>query len=219
MTNPLSSERTERILLQAMEEVLGEQGLRSVFQAAHALAGGAADGSEMPSAILWPEARPIALGVAGAPSTFVGCLLAAFEDVYGDLAGRGLALRVGRAAFPHGLREYGADLGLTGTAFRLLPFPAKLRTFGSALATLFNEPNTKRVEVEEEDGRLLLHLLRCPLCSNRHGSEAICQFAVGLAEESLYWLSGGKMFQVEEIACAARGDADCTLQIDEAPIS
>lgn len=219
MTNPLSSQRTERILIEAMEEVLGEQGLRSVFRAAQASSGGAAEAAEPASAMLWPEQNPIPFGAMQASPAFLSCLLAAFEEVYGNLAGRGLALRVGRALFPHALREYGEDLGLTGTSFRLLPFPTKLRTFGAALTSLFNEGEDRRVQIEEQEGKLLIHLRRCPLCSQRKGSETVCLLAVGLAEESLYWMSGGKIFQVEEIACAARGDADCTLQIDQAPIS
>lgn len=216
--NPLSPRRTERILIEAMEEVLGEQGLRSVFRAAQALSG-AAEGAESSGAILWPEHEPIGFGAVEASPEFLGCLLSALEEVYGSLAGRGLALRVGRAAFPYALREYGDELGLTGTAFRLLPFPSKLRTFGAALISLFNEGESVRMQMEEREGKLLVHLLRCPLCAERQASEAGCLLAVGLAEESLYWMSGGKIFQVEEIACAARGDADCTLQIDEAPIS
>ena len=43
--------------------------------------------------------------------------------------------------------------------------------------------------------------------------------AVGLLQEALYWLSGGKVFNVEEIACIARGDAACTIVIDQTPLS
>ncbi len=218
MTDSLNSQRTERVLLEAMEEVLGEQGLRSVFRAAQPLSGSAAGGTEPSTAILWPEHEPIPFGSMAASPAFLSCLLAAFEDVYGNLAGRGLALRVGRAAFPYALREYGDDLGLTGTGFRLLPFPSKLRTFGAALTRLFNQAGDQRMQIEEQEDKLLVHLLRCPLCSRRKGSETVCLLAVGLAEESLYWMSGGKMFEVEEITCAARGDADCTLQINQAPL-
>ncbi len=219
MNKPLGVQRTERILLKAMEEVLGEQGLTSILRAAQALSDAGADKIESSLALPRLEREPVALEALKASPASLSCLLTAFEDVYGNLAGRGLALRVGRAAFPHALREYGDALQLTSTAFRLLPFPTKLRTFGAALTSLFNEAGDKRMNIEEQEGTLLVHLARCPLCSDRKGSEAVCLLAVGLAEESLYWMSGGKIFQVEEIACTARGDADCTLQINEAPIS
>jgi predicted hydrocarbon binding protein len=219
MTSPLSPQRTERILIAAMEEVLGEQGLRSVFQAAQAASGTAPSNAAPSSTMLWPEQAPIPFEALEGSAASLGCVLAAFEDVYGKLAGRGLALRVGRALFPHALREYGEGLGLTGTSFRLLPFPSKLRTFGAALSSLVNEGGDQRMQIEEQEGKLLVHLLRCPLCAQRKASESACLLVVGLAEEALYWMSGGKIFQVEEIACAARGDAECTLQIDQAPIS
>jgi predicted hydrocarbon binding protein len=46
----------------------------------------------------------------------------------------------------------------------------------------------------------------------------MCHLAVGLLQESLYWLSGGKMFNVEETACIGRGDAACTISIDRTPL-
>jgi predicted hydrocarbon binding protein len=41
---------------------------------------------------------------------------------------------------------------------------------------------------------------------------------VGLLQESLYWLSGGKIFNVEETECIARGDPACTILIEKQPI-
>jgi predicted hydrocarbon binding protein len=43
--------------------------------------------------------------------------------------------------------------------------------------------------------------------------------AVGLLQEALYWLSGGKIFDVKEITCIARGDPACTIVIDPTPLS
>jgi len=145
--------------------------------------------------------------------------LEGLERLYGSQPGRGIARRIGRACFPYGLREFGDTLGLTGTSFRLLPLPAKLKTFAGALTGLLHAHTDQRVTVEEGDGKLLWHVERCTLCLKRHTSEPTCDLAVGLAEEALYWLSSGKIFQVEEIACIARGDLRCTLRIDEAPIS
>jgi predicted hydrocarbon binding protein len=215
MTNTLTRPRAERILLHAMEEVLGAEGLRSVMGAAHASIAPAVGSQDMPGALAGTDPAA-AITLHPAP---VEALQQAFEDVYGVPAGRGLALRVGRACFQYGLREYGQALALTGADFRLLPMPSKLRRFGAALAQLFNTQDNERIRIEEQDGRLLVHLLHCPLCSGRHTTQPACPLAVGLAEEALYWLSGGKIFMVEETACAARGDVDCVVQIDMTPIS
>ena len=70
------------------------------------------------------------------------------EQAYGPHAGRGLALRVGRACFNYGVRQYGKQLGLTEMAFRLLPMPAKITAGATALAELFNNYTDQRVRVE-----------------------------------------------------------------------
>jgi predicted hydrocarbon binding protein len=110
-------------------------------------------------------------------------------------------------------------LGITEMAFRLLPLPTKLRVGAKSFAELFNRHTDQRVRVEEQEARLLWHIERCPLCWGRQADEPVCHLAVGLLQESLYWLSGGKAFNVEEVACIARGDPACTISMDQAPLS
>lgn len=140
------------------------------------------------------------------------------EQIYGPHGGRGLALRIGRACFNNGIRRYGAQMGITEMAFRLLPLPAKVDAGAKAFAELFNAFTDQKVRVEEEDGKLLWHIERCPLCWERSSQDPICQLAVGVLQEALYWLSGGKVFDVEEVTCIAAGDEMCTIVIDQSPI-
>jgi hypothetical protein len=37
-------------------------------------------------------------------------------------------------------------------------------------------------------------------------------------QEALFWLSGGKVFNVEEKTCIAAGDETCTIVIDQTPM-
>ena len=149
----------------------------------------------------------------------ISLLQSALELVYGPHGGRGLALRIGRACFKYGLKEYGSLLGLTETTFRLLPLPVKLHLGAKAFADLFNKHTDQRVRVEEGDNSIFWHIDRCPLCWERKAGEPVCHLAVGLLQESLYWVSGGKIFNVEETACIARGDGACTITIDRIPLS
>ncbi len=141
------------------------------------------------------------------------------EQAYGPHGGRGLALRIGRACFNYGVRQYSTQLGLTQMAFRLLPLPSKLHAGASAFAELFNNFTDQRVRVEEEGGTILWHIERCPLCWERKAQAPVCHLAVGLLQEALYWLSGGKVFNVEEKTCIAAGDQTCTIVIDQSPLS
>lgn len=141
------------------------------------------------------------------------------EHAYGPHGGRGLALRVGRACFNQGVRQYSKQMGLTEMAFRLLPLPAKMTAGATALAELFNTFTDQRVRVEQSDGKLFWHIERCPLCWERRATEPVCHLAVGVLQEALYWLSGGKVFNVEEQTCIAVGDTTCTIVVDQTPIS
>lgn len=146
-------------------------------------------------------------------------LQSTLEQAYGPRGGRGLALRIGRACFKYGLKEYGSMLGLTEMAFKLLPLPAKLHTGARVFADLFNKHTDQKVRVEEKDDKIFWHIEQCPLCWGRKAEEPICHLAVGLLQEALYWLSAGKVFNVEETACIARGDTACTIRIDQTPLS
>lgn len=148
----------------------------------------------------------------------VSSVQGALEKKYGPRGGRGLALRVGRACFAHGIKEYGSLLGLTEMAFRLLPLSTKLHTGIGAFADLFNKHTDQKVRVEEKDDKIFWHIERCPLCWQRKTEEPACHLAVGLLQEALYWVSGGKVFSVEETACIAQGDEACTIVIDKTPL-
>ncbi len=208
MSEDHDAQRMGRVLHLAMDEILGTDGLRSLMEAA--LPGNGTD-SDPIGAEFTEDGR---FSISRLERVF-----SALEQQYGEAAGRGTAQRIGRACFPYGLREYGDALGMTSTSFRLLPFPTKLQTFAGALAEMFNGMSDECVRVEERDGKLRWLMEPCPFCQGRQAEHSLCLLPVGLAEEALYWLSGGKMFNVEEVACMARGDAACIVQADETPLS
>lgn len=194
-----------RLILQGMDEVISANGVASVLRL------GSLDGfigNYPPS---------------GSERTFsfetVSELQILLEKNYGPHGGRGVALRVGRSAFRYGLKEYGSMLGLTEMAFRLLPLPTKLRTGARVFADLFNKHTDQKVRVEETAEKIYWIIERCPLCWERKADEPVCHLAVGVLQEALYWLSGGKVFGVEETTCIAKGDETCTIVIDQTPLS
>ena len=142
----------------------------------------------------------------------------ALENLYGPRGGRGLALRTGRVCFKYGLREFGPLLGATDIAFRLLPSDPKLRMGADIFSEAFNKYSDQRVRVEEQDNQFLWHIDRCPICWNRQADSPVCHLAVGILQESLYWASGGKVYNVEEIGCIAMGDPACTILIEKKPL-
>lgn len=196
--------RMGRIILLSMEEVMGRNGVNALLKLA-----------SLQSLI---ENYPLDNTEAAFPFSTVSNLTEMLEQVYGPHGGRGLALRIGRACFNYGVRQYSTQLGLTEMAFRLLPLPTKLHAGASAFAELFNNFTDQRVRVEEDQGKILWHIERCPLCWERKSQDPVCHLAVGLLQEALYWLSGGKVFNVEEKTCIAAGDQTCTIVVDQSPI-
>lgn len=197
--------RMGRIIFLAMEEILGQNGVNVVLNLA-----------ELSEFIdHYPPNNP------NLEFSFqsVSGLQIAIEDFYGPHGGRGVALRVGRACFQHGLREYGSLVGLTDIAFRLLPLQTKLRVGANAFADIFNKHSDQQVRLEDQGKTLFWHIERCPLCWNRQTNAPSCQLAVGLLQDALYWVSGGKYFDVEEIHCIANGDSMCTIAINKTPMS
>jgi len=194
-----------RIMLLAIEEILGRNGVNAVLNLA--------------SLSEYINHYPPHNHDLHFPFEHISRMQSALEDEYGPRGGRGLALRSGRACFKYGLREFGPELGLTDLAFRLLPLPTKLKNGSQAFAGLFNHFSDQRVRLEIDDKNIFWRIERCPLCWQRQASAPACHLAVGLLQEALYWLSGGKFFNIEETQCIACGDATCTILIDQNPMA
>jgi predicted hydrocarbon binding protein len=198
------SNRMGRVILLAMEEILGHSGVNAVLNLAN-----------LPEYI---NDYPPYNQDLNFPFEHISHLQVALESAYGPRAGRGLAVRVGRACLKYGLREFGPELGLTDLAFRLLPLQTKLKNGSEAFAALFNNFTDQQVRLERDEKYIYWHIERCPLCWERQASGPCCHLAVGLLQEALFWVSGGKYFEVEEKKCIACGDSTCTILINRTPM-
>jgi len=56
------------------------------------------------------------------------------------------------------------------------------------------------------------------VCWGRKSDKAVCHAATGLLQEGLRWVSGGKEFRVDEVACIATGDPACVFHVYKEPI-
>ncbi|HKZ70806.1 MAG TPA: 4-vinyl reductase [Anaerolineales bacterium] len=193
-----------RIILLAMEEIMGRNGVNAVLNLA--------------------KLRRLINNYP--PNNYdrqfsfedVGAIQQALEDMYGPRGGRGLALRAGRACFKYGLKEFGPVLGIADLAFRLLPLNMKLKVGAEVFADTFNKYTDQRVRLTDDEDQIYWHIERCPICWGRKSDIPCCHLAVGILQESLYWVSGGKNFSVQETSCIARGDEACTVVIEKKPL-
>jgi predicted hydrocarbon binding protein len=195
--------RLGRIIYQAMEEILGYAGVDSILQ--HA------------SPPEFTDRDPANTQDPIFPFERVRVFQSALEGRYGKKAGHGLSQRVGRACVKYGLREFGSEMGLTDLSFRLLPLPARLKVGSDALARLLNQITDQIIHLEFNERYITWQIERCPICFGRRSEEPCCALMVGLIQEGLYWVSGGKNFRVEEKKCVACGDSTCTIEVDQIP--
>lgn len=193
-----------RIILLALEEVMGSNGVNAILNLARLQQ---YIGNYPPNNF-----------AQGFSFDEVGQLLQALDEMYGPRAGRGLALRAGRACFSLGIQDFGPMLGVADLTFRILPLGMKLKVGFEVLAQVFNKFTDYLVRLDEDEQYYHWIMERCGACWGRKSDSPCCHLAVGLLEEALYWVSGGKNFYVEEVSCIATGDPACTILIGKQPL-
>jgi predicted hydrocarbon binding protein len=193
-----------RIVLLAYEEVLGHNGLTAALNLAdlHHLI------NNYP-----PNNLDLGFRVDD-----LSALHRSLEELYGPRGGRGVATRAGRICFKYGLREFGPELGVSDLAFRLLPLNMKLKVGAEVFVLTLNRFTEQLIRFEETAEAYLLHVDHCPMCWGRQTSAPCCNLTTGVLQESLFWVSGGRNFLVEEVACVAAGGPACVYRIDRQPL-
>ncbi len=189
----------------AMEEVMGTNGIKAVLNLA-----------KVPELI--GNYPPNNLAREFDFSDF-GAIGSAIEEMYGPRGGRGLALRAGRASFAQGLSEFGSVVGASELAFKVIPLGTKVKVGLKAMAETFTKFSDQISDVEEADDHFVYTIRRCPVCWGRTSEKPICYGAVGILQEGLRWVSGGKDFRVEEIHCHAVGEQFCVFYIYKEPLN
>jgi predicted hydrocarbon binding protein len=194
-----------RIYLEVLEDIMGRNGLRSVLHAA-----------DLDRLI--DNYPPNDLKKEFDFAEFAA-LNQALDDTYGVRGGRVFALRGGKASVKAGLEAFGAAVGVSGLALRVLPLSAKLKIGLPAMARIFTTFSDQLSIVKEHDDRFVYTIKECPVCWGRHSERTICHGAVGLLQGGVHWVSGGKDFTVVETRCKARGDQDCVFEIFKEPLN
>ncbi len=196
--------KVARIYLEAMEEVMGKNGVSAILNLA---------GLEE-----WIDNYPPNNLEREVDFADFSAINGALEEMYGPRGGRGLARRSAWRTFDAALRNFGALAGVGDLAFKVLPLPTKLKIGLPAMARVFSQISDQTTTVEEDEEAFIYTIHRCPVCWGRTSDKPVCYAAVGLLEEALRWVSGGRNFRVTETKCVAMGDEVCEFRIDKQPI-
>jgi predicted hydrocarbon binding protein len=194
-----------RIFLEALADVMGQNGLNALLNQAKL---------SQYIAQLPPENLDRQVDFA-----HISALIQGLETLYGERGARGLALRAGRALFGQGLKGFGALAGVGDLAFKVLPLPVKLKMGIPAVASIFTNFSDQTSVTEEKDDHYLYTIKVCSQCWGRTGlAKPSCHVATGILQEAMRWVSGGREFRINQIRCKGCGDADCAYVIYKEPI-
>lgn len=196
--------RMGRIVLTAMEDIMGNNGVNAVLN----LAG-------VPGMVNNYPPNNLQLGFRFED---LAAVQESVDQIFGANGGRVIAQRTGRETFKYALKDFMPVMGIADLAFRALHVGIKIKIGLGVFAETFNKFTDQRVRLSEESDRHLWIIERCPVCWQRKKSEPCCHLAVGLLQESLKWVSNGREFHVEEIKCIAAGDDNCIISINKQPI-
>jgi len=142
----------------------------------------------------------------------------ALEDMYGGRGGRGIALRIGRACFSRGLRDFGAFGGVSDPAFQALSMDDRIFTGLKALAAIFNNFSDQHTEVEDDDNKFQVIVDDSPMAWGRQSDKPVCHALGGIMQECLRWVSNGYEFYLQEVSCHAVSRDECIFTINKKPI-
>ena len=193
------AEKLGRVLLSAVQEVLGRSAAAQIMRAAG-----------LDSYI--KEYQENNLNLKFSTGALSG-ILNATEAEYGVRAGRGLILRMGEAAFKYGLREFGPELGLGDLAFRLLPLNRRIAFLVNALAAPLNAVCPDAVQVGEESGRFLWQVGCAAAGEHPPDGGQLCSLLVGFLRAAMYWATGGKPTMVESTPVGTEPATLCAIGV------
>jgi predicted hydrocarbon binding protein len=194
-----------RIYLMALEEVMGSNGLKAVLNLAKV--------SE-----LIDNYPPNNLAREFDFADF-SAINQAIEDMYGPRGGRGLSLRAGRASFAQGLSEFGSVVGASELAFKVIPLDTKLRVGLKSMAETFTKFSDQKSGVTEEDEYFVYTIYEDPLSWGRTSDHPVGYGAIGILQEGLRWVSGGKDFKVEQAECKSMGHENSVFYVYKEPLN
>lgn len=193
------------ILFDALEEIMGRNGLNAILNMA-----GLSQFIDNPPADVMDK---------GFDFAYISALNKALEEMYGPRGGRGLQLRLGRVLFAQGLSNFGALVGASDLAFKVLPLQSKLKFGLPAVAKVFDTLSDQTSYVRDPGGEHFNYIIdRCSMCWGRQVERPGGFIAAGIIEEALRWLSGGRTFRVDQITCMSMGAENCTFAVYKDPI-
>jgi len=205
-SNLFYANKVVRLYLNAIEEVIGKNGLNAVLNLAklsHYIENPPPDNTE--KQVDFADFSTICL---------------ALEEIYGIKGGRLLSSRAGKLYFEYALKAFGEAAGVTSPEFTSLPAEEKLRRGLPLVAKASNSLSDQNITVEDRENDFLYTFNKCPSCWGRSGEEkSICAMPYGFLQGTVSYFVGSQDFSLVEEKCVAKGDPFCQFVIKKSTAS
>jgi len=192
-----------RVLLDAIEDIMGENGTKAVLNA-----GGLSKYID--------NYPPKSLEMEAHFSEY-GALQQAVEEFYGPRGARAMLLKIGRATFQFGLKDQPAIMGLAGIALKAIPEKNRMKLILERMAKAATDRINQPSHIVEEDDAFYYVQDECPCRWRPEHEKACCFVSVGALMEAMAWTTG-KVYKVEEVACISNGASNCVYRIPKEPV-
>lgn len=148
----------------------------------------------------------------------MAALSQALEDMYGARGGRGIALRIGRAAFSQGFKSFGMLAGMAHPAFAGLPLAKRTDMGVQAIAAVFTRFSDQATTVADEGDAYVFTVEYSPMAWGRTSERPVCHALAGIIQEGMRWASRSYEYHVHETTCRAAGGDACIFKVSKQPI-
>lgn len=139
--------------------------------------------------------------------------LGGLEETVGARGARGLARRMGAAAFERVLRPVGAIAAMADPGFQSVAEDRRLRAGVYGLARTFGSMTSTAATTREDRGGLAFRLEPCPDCWGRRSTVPLCAAMLGQLAAAVAWIAPGVAVQVQETQCLAQGADACEFSL------
>jgi predicted hydrocarbon binding protein len=180
-----------RQALMAIEEVMGEPGLKAVLRA-----------SGLEKYIDNPPPDDLEPAISFEDYAILN---QAIEDFSGR-GGRGILKRIGRASFQYGVREKATLMGIAGVALKLMPERQRIKFVLNSLGNALKKASREtEFWVDDRDNQIANSIRDCSMCAGRRGDKPVGHLLIGSISEAVQWATGDEML-VRETMCICKGD-------------
>jgi predicted hydrocarbon binding protein len=200
MEDRLIENKAFRVVLLAVEEVIGENGLKSVLNfsgLAHYINNLPPNDTEKDGARISDNTK----------------LAAAIEEVFGKDGARAILFHVGRMNAKWGLEENPDVAQAAKSAMAAMSEYDRAKTILTYAANAVSTQLDTETWVEEDGDCILVKDKAASYCFNRESDAPVCHPISGFWSGLVEWAVGNKGWRAEETECMAMGNPYCTCRV------